>query len=150
MRKPQCFYDDFTELASKLSVGLTSAALLLGFNLRKHLHSTICKRPVETDPTGDSYSIQGRGRQRQRPGSFDRQNGRIAVGRATNEGKALFCLPAVLYRRNPPVTNLVTTGPNLEQVPNHSKSAKTSHRWHHGLATCLLPTLVHSCRDGGR
>jgi len=84
MRKPQCFYNDFTELAAKLSVGLTSAALLLGFNLRKHLHSTICKRPVETDPTGDS--TQGRGRQRQRPGSFDRQNDRIAEGRATNEG----------------------------------------------------------------
>ena len=35
MRKPQCFYNDFTEPASKLSVGLTSAALLLGFNLAK-------------------------------------------------------------------------------------------------------------------
>ena len=79
MRKPQCFYDDFTELASKLSVGLTSASTC----------ENICIRNLQaagrsTDPTDDS--TQGRGRQKQRPGSFDRQNGRIAVGRATNEG----------------------------------------------------------------
>ena len=44
--------------------------------------------------------------------------------------------------------NLVVRILNLDQVPNHSKWVKTSNRWHHGLATCPLPTPVHSCRDG--
>ena len=52
--------------------------------MRKHLHSQFAAAGRSTDPTGDS--TQRRGRQRQRAGSFDRQNGRIAVGRATNEG----------------------------------------------------------------